>query len=130
MADQAHLVELDAPAPLARVADGVLFLGGEAWSFGRRRIDHLAGAAAKGDGAILAPMPGRVLAVAVEIGQAVVKGQRLVVIEAMKMEQTLATPYDGVVAELNATEGDQVSEGALLVRVEETHPHRNEGTVE
>ena len=45
-------------------------------------------------------------------------GQKLVVIEAMKMEQGLVAPFDGVVAELQATAGSQVSEGALLVRIE------------
>ena len=75
-----------------------------------------AGAAA--DGAILSPMPGRVIAVAVAAGESVAKGQKLVTLEAMKMEHTLTAPFDGVVAELDASEGLQVSEGALLARVE------------
>ena len=74
------------------------------------------GAAA--DGAILSPMPGRVIAVAVAAGESVAKGQKLVTLEAMKMEHTLTAPFDGVVAELDASEGLQVSEGALLARVE------------
>ena len=74
------------------------------------------GAAA--DGAILSPMPGRVIAVEVAAGDAVAKGQKLVTLEAMKMEHSLVAPFDGTVAELNATAGGQVSEGALLVRIE------------
>ena len=55
---------------------------------------------------------------AVAAGESVAKGQKLVTLEAMKMEHTLTAPFDGVVAELSAEEGGQVSEGALLVRIE------------
>ena len=58
------------------------------------------------------------IAVAVAAGDSVAKGQKLVTLEAMKMEHTLTAPFDGVVAELDASEGAQVSEGALLARVE------------
>ena len=47
-----------------------------------------------------------------------VKGQKLLTLEAMKMEHSLAAPFDGIVAELDAAEGAQVSEGALLARIE------------
>ena len=112
------LVELDAVAPSASIAGGVLFLGGEAWPFGARRADHAGGSAATGNGAILAPMPGRIVSVLIAQGDAVAKGQRLLVLEAMKMEQALLAPFDGVVAALKATEGAQVSEGTLLVTIE------------
>ncbi|MGN6374618.1 MAG: acetyl/propionyl/methylcrotonyl-CoA carboxylase subunit alpha [Sphingomonas sp.] len=118
VADKPYLVALADRLLSAHVHGDVLFLGGEAWSFGPRRADHVAGGGAAGDGAILAPMPGRVIAVAVVPGETVAKGQRLVVLEAMKMEQALLAPFDGVVAELKASEGAQVSEGALLVRIE------------
>ena len=75
-----------------------------------------AGAAA--DGAILSPMPGRVIAVGVSAGEQVSKGQKLLTLEAMKMEHSLVAPFDGTVAELNAETGGQVSEGAVLARVE------------
>jgi len=81
-----------------------------------RHLGGTSGAAA--DGAILSPMPGRVIAVAVGAGESVAKGQKLVTLEAMKMEHTLTAPFDGKVAELDASEGAQVSEGALLARVE------------
>jgi len=70
------------------------------------------------DGTILSPMPGRIIAVEVAAGDAVVKGQKLVTLEAMKMEHTLTAPFDGVVAEINAAVGAQVQVEALLVRVE------------
>ncbi len=76
------------------------------------------GAATVADGAILAPMPGRITAVEVAAGDRVTKGQRLVTLEAMKMEHSLTAPFDGTIAELNAETGGQVSEGTLLVRVE------------
>jgi 3-methylcrotonyl-CoA carboxylase alpha subunit len=76
--------------------------------------------AAKGfhDGEIEAPMPGKVTAVEVSAGEKVAKGQRLLTLEAMKMEHALVAPFEGVVVELNAREGAQVSEGAVLARVE------------
>jgi len=74
--------------------------------------------AATSDGAILSPMPGKIVSVAVEAGQTVVKGQTLLTLEAMKMEHALAAPFDGVVAELSATAGGQVSEGVVLAKLE------------
>ena len=73
---------------------------------------------AAGDGALTAPMPGRIVAVEVAAGDSVTKGQRVVVIEAMKMEQALLAPFDGIVAELGPAAGAQVSEGTLLARIE------------
>ncbi|HZC37842.1 MAG TPA: acetyl-CoA carboxylase biotin carboxyl carrier protein subunit, partial [Sphingomicrobium sp.] len=70
------------------------------------------------DGEIVAPMPGRVTAVEVSKGEKVAKGQRLLTLEAMKMEHALTAPFDGTVAELNAKPGAQVGEGQLLVKVE------------
>ena len=71
-----------------------------------------------GDGAILAPMPGKVIAVDVTAGQRVTKGQRLLVLEAMKMEHALTAPFDGTVADLAAKADAQVQVEALLVRIE------------
>jgi len=70
------------------------------------------------DGEIEAPMPGKVTAVDVSQGDKVAKGQRLLTLEAMKMEHALTAPFDGTVAQLSATAGAQVTEGTLLVRVE------------
>jgi 3-methylcrotonyl-CoA carboxylase alpha subunit len=72
------------------------------------------------DGVIVAPMPGKVTAVEVSAKEKVSKGQRLLTLEAMKMEHGLTAPFEGTVAELNAEAGAQVSEGAVLVRIEPT----------
>ena len=72
-----------------------------------------------GDPALVeAPMPGLVKAVHAIAGQAVAKGDRLAVLEAMKMEHSLLAASDGVVAEVLVQAGDQVSAGAALVRLE------------
>jgi 3-methylcrotonyl-CoA carboxylase alpha subunit len=118
-----YVVAVDLTAPptgtLASMADGerLLFLDGQAWPFGPPRADRSEGGAAS-DGMILSPMPGRVIAVDVALGDKVKKGQRLAVIEAMKMEQALVAPFDGVITELRALADAQVSEGTLLARVE------------
>ena len=77
------------------------------------------GAGGEAAGAVEAPMPGKVTAVLVAAGEAIEKGQRLAVLEAMKMEHALTAPRDGIIAEVLATEGDQVEAGAALVRLEE-----------
>ncbi|HKY87883.1 MAG TPA: acetyl/propionyl/methylcrotonyl-CoA carboxylase subunit alpha [Pseudorhodoplanes sp.] len=70
-----------------------------------------------GDGIVRAPMHGKVLDVLVEKGAAVVKGQRVAVVEAMKMEHALVAPSDGIVAEVSAKAGAQVAEGAKLLTI-------------
>ncbi len=72
-----------------------------------------------GDGNLIeAPMPGLVRAVDARVGQKVSAGDRLAVLEAMKMEHALLAARDGIVAEVMAAEGDQVEAGAALVRLE------------
>jgi 3-methylcrotonyl-CoA carboxylase alpha subunit len=70
------------------------------------------------DGAIVAPMPGKVTSVEVSPGEKVAKGQRLLTLEAMKMEHGLVAPFDGVVAELNTKAGAQVQVDAVLAVIE------------
>ncbi len=82
-----------------------------------RRFDN-AGSHHAADGAIIAPMPGRVIAVDVADGDTVTAGQRLMVLEAMKMEHALTSPFDGTVTELSASEGEQVQVEAVLAVVE------------
>nr|WP_315849630.1 acetyl/propionyl/methylcrotonyl-CoA carboxylase subunit alpha [uncultured Rhodoferax sp.] len=69
-------------------------------------------------GRLTAPMPGKVVSFAVKAGDTVTKGQALAVMEAMKMEHTIAAPADGTVAELLFAPGDQVTEGAELLRLD------------
>ncbi len=77
-----------------------------------------AGEAAHDGGRLTAPMPGKVVSFAVKAGDAVKKGQPLAVMEAMKMEHTIAAPADGTVAELLYAPGDQVAEGAELLKIQ------------
>ena len=70
------------------------------------------------DKTILAPMPGLVLKVEVEVGQAVKAGQGVVVVEAMKMENELKAPADGVVASIAVQPGQTVDKGAVLIVLE------------
>ena len=68
-------------------------------------------------GRLTAPMPGKVVSFAVKAGDRVTRGQALAVMDAMKMEHTIAAPMDGVVAELLYAPGDQVTEGAELLKL-------------
>lgn len=75
-----------------------------------------AGAEAGGD--IVAPMPGTILTVDVQIGQAIEAGQQVCVLEAMKMKNPIRATHAGVVAEVVVQPGQTVAYGALLVRLE------------
>ena len=79
-------------------------------------LAHSGEAQAEG-GRLTAPMPGKVVSFAVKAGDAVTKGQALAVMEAMKMEHTIAAPADGTVDELLYAPGDQVAEGAELLKI-------------
>ncbi|CAN7433728.1 acetyl/propionyl/methylcrotonyl-CoA carboxylase subunit alpha [Polaromonas sp. LjRoot131] len=79
-------------------------------------LAHAGEAQAEG-GRLTAPMPGKVVSFAVKAGDKVSKGQPLAVMEAMKMEHTIAAPADGTVQELLYAPGDQVSEGAELLKI-------------
>jgi 3-methylcrotonyl-CoA carboxylase alpha subunit len=70
-------------------------------------------------GRVTAPMHGKVIEILVAPGDTVHKGQRLAVIEAMKMEHALISPVDGTVAEVRAAAGGQVADGALVMTIEE-----------
>ena len=85
------------------------------------RFEELAastGEAGGGGNVIKAPMHGRVLELLAGIGDRVMVGQRLAVIEAMKMEHTLRAPFAAVVKELPVSTGDQVVEGAPIMVLE------------
>jgi 3-methylcrotonyl-CoA carboxylase alpha subunit len=121
-AGETRLVEGGGDPPLEGIAtaagDEVLvFSAGQAFAF---TLPGAAGAAGggEGEGSLVSPMPGRILSVDVRQGDTVAKGQKLVTLEAMKMEHSLAAPFDGIIAALEAKEGAQVAEGTLLVRVE------------
>ena len=119
---QFQTVDLDGEQPMAAVSGFrddervVAFYEGQAYQF---ELSARGTGTSHGihDGEIEAPMPGRVTAVEVKQGDTVAKGQRLLTLEAMKMEHALTAPFDGTVAELNAAPGQQVSEGVVLVKI-------------
>ncbi|HEY6456760.1 MAG TPA: biotin carboxylase N-terminal domain-containing protein [Steroidobacteraceae bacterium] len=119
--DEAHTVAIETPRHPASVVsvagEQVLFVRGEAWRFGTPTSGHGGGTESHGDGSVHAPMPGRVVSVAARQGQSVQKGQSLLILEAMKMELALQAPFDGFITTLAVAAGDQVTEGAVLVRV-------------
>jgi 3-methylcrotonyl-CoA carboxylase alpha subunit len=70
------------------------------------------------EGAVRAPLPGKIIDLRVKVGDTVSRGQPLLVLEAMKMEHTLTAPADGTVKSIRYAVGEQVSEGAELVEFE------------
>jgi 3-methylcrotonyl-CoA carboxylase alpha subunit len=103
----------------AHTGDGrvVVFEEGDAFEFSPR-LRGGAGAGPASDGALRAPMPGKIVATPAKPGDAVSKGQPVVVLEAMKMEHALVAPFDGVVGEIAVSVGDQVADGTVLATVE------------
>lgn len=95
----------------------VLFDGGNAWPIGLPVASEVEAHQGAGDGAILSPMPGLVISIDVAEGDHVVKGDRLLTVEAMKMEHTLRAPFDGMVGKLPVSVGARVSENQLVVSV-------------
>ena len=85
-----------------------------------QEVDALAhaGENAAPGGRLTAPMPGKLVALLAQRGDVVKAGQPLALMEAMKMEHTIAAPRDGTVAELLYAVGDQVAEGAELLRLD------------
>ena len=118
---EAQLEDMPGDTPIGAVAIGgerVVFHDGLGWRVGAPRAGHMRASAGGEDGRVLAPMPGQVISLDVAQGDRVTKGQVLLVIVAMKMENRLLAPLDGVVAELRAALHQQVSEGAVLARIE------------
>ena len=71
-------------------------------------------AGAQGSVAVTAPMPGKILGIKAEPGKTVAKGEAIIVLEAMKMENELVAPADGTIASINVSVGDSVEAGATL----------------
>jgi 3-methylcrotonyl-CoA carboxylase alpha subunit len=126
IADDELAVTLDGGRRMARVLEHAdelaVFLDGESWQF--TVIDPLAPAAGAdiAGGRLTAPMPGRVVQLLVAAGETVRQGQAMMVIEAMKMEHTIAAPRDGVVEAVHYAAGDPVEEGAELIALVEEKP--------
>jgi acetyl/propionyl-CoA carboxylase alpha subunit len=105
-------------AVVARRSDRVLVsIDGVVHTFAVGDDAVAGGAGGVGSGTVTAPMPGKVIRVAVAVGDTVMPGQALVVLEAMKMETTLAAEVAGTVKAVHAAEGAMVDGGALLVEI-------------
>jgi 3-methylcrotonyl-CoA carboxylase alpha subunit len=113
-----------APVEIALTGPGVaepalstlLAENGQVWHLEPWR-QHARDDTGTGGGAVLAPMPGMVIAVHVAQGECVTKGQKLLTLEAMKMEHTLIAPFDGMVTELAVAAGAQVQVEAQMARI-------------
>jgi 3-methylcrotonyl-CoA carboxylase alpha subunit len=99
-------------------AELVVFEGGKSWRLAI--VDPLAAVAdvEAGVESLTAPMPGKIIAVKVEAGAKVERGQALLVMEAMKMEHTIRAPADGTVEKIHYKVGEQVDEGVELIHFE------------
>lgn len=73
-----------------------------------------ASSGAQGSVAVTAPMPGKILGIKTEPGKTVAKGEAIIVLEAMKMENEIVAPADGTIASINVSVGDSVEAGATL----------------
>ena len=103
---------------IGRVVDEpVVFHEGETWVFEDLTHDGAAASGPASDGALRAPMPGKIVAAPAAAGDTIARGAPVVVLEAMKMEHALVAPFDGVVESVSVTVGDQVGEGAVLAVV-------------
>ena len=117
-----HIVSSDQATRAAHWPGHVtVFSDGAAFNFAVPDPFAKAAQAEAGTGSMRAPMPGLVKIVRAAKGDAVAKGQPLLILEAMKMEHTIAAPHDGVVADI-AAEGAQITEGTVLVTFEEAAP--------
>ncbi|MGQ0559775.1 MAG: ATP-binding protein [Sphingosinicella sp.] len=105
---------------MATAADGMVrvFVDGQAFAFTLPGTGSRGGAGEALDGELLSPMPGRVTMVEVKAGASVTRGQKMLTLEAMKMEHVIAAPFDGTLVELGVRAGEQVNEGHLLARIE------------
>ncbi len=98
-----------------------VFLNGHTYNFSRK--DNLKGYEESGEqsGKIIAPMPGLIKQIAVCEGQSVDKGDRLIAMEAMKMEHSLRAPFNGTITAISVAESDTVGEGAVLLVMESNY---------
>ncbi len=103
---------------VAQGSERCVFIEGRRWAFEFVDPTAHAGGEDDGDAGLLAPMPGKVIELVVSAGTRVSRGDRLLVLEAMKMEHAICAPADGVVKDFFYAVGEQVDEGVELVDFE------------
>lgn len=122
MADRLAVRTSEGSATAVAVRDGdsvLISYQGRQYRIERRRpVADAHGGVSSGE--IRAPMPGLIVDVLVKQGAAVGKGDKILVLEAMKTQQAFAAPFQGIVASLSVSKGDQVVDGALLAVVSPT----------
>ena len=113
------LAEFGGDIYVSRAAQDVALVTAKGQSFGIALERHGGGASASAaDGAILSPMPGKLIALDVQTSDTVVAGQKLMVLEAMKMEHNIVAPFDGIVREIGPALNEQVTSDTLLIQIE------------
>jgi len=119
-----HAVDTTPPVRWHRAGDRIhLQLGDDDWTFEDRRLAaRVATGAGSSDGRLLSPMNGRVAQVQASVGAQVVRGETLIVLEAMKMEHALTTRVSGTVTSVHVAVNDQVAPGKVLVEVAAASP--------
>ncbi len=75
-------------------------------------------ASAAGDVKVNAPMPGTILDIKVKVGDAVKMGQPIIILEALKMENDIVAPQDGIISSINVTKGESVETNSLLATMQ------------
>lgn len=120
----AYTLDLDGTSIALRIAVGedatFVYVGGRAHEIRRTDPSQILGQADGGalEDRVIAPMPGSVIHVAVAAGDAVIRGQALMVIESMKMETTITAPRDGIVSEVRFAPGDSFDGRVVLISFE------------
>lgn len=117
------IVDVDGKSFAVEIVQGRVYVNGEEQRFtiqrGKPRIAAGRKTAAGPQGAkVKPPMPGRIVSVEVKVGDRVQRGQGLIVLEAMKMQNEVTAPADGLVKAVNVKPGDQVDANATLVEIE------------
>lgn len=102
--------------------EGLIWLNHEGWTYtlpsnGVHRLKKSIAQANLSDGDLISPMPGQILKLLVNKGDTVKEGETVCVVEAMKMEHSLKSPFSGVVEQINCQEGQSVSLGDLLISI-------------
>lgn len=117
--DRDGVVELeDGRTAMVRRANGKIHVSFDGQVYAIEPFRPGAMDAAGADGKLRAPLPGAVVDVMVAEGDTVQKGDKLVILEAMKMQTVLVAPYDGVVSKVSVQKGSQVQDSEILVEVD------------